>query len=225
MFTVFRTSHHRYCSDVISVSLAVLLLVSGCSTTATGDWEGPRADNAPYDDILIIAVSPDPDMRHALENVLTDVISAGGTKASASMHLESDMEHPPRTSENVAAMAKKINADAVLAIHWVGETVKAGRTKAEAYVDLGPQVTVIETSGYTEVWASDYTIHQVEGQLVADSDTKMEATLYDVADQGRGVYKIAVETKIEEDGDSNYVIADNVATAITKNLRQHGLIR
>jgi hypothetical protein len=62
--------------------------------------------------------------------------------------------------------------------------------------------------------------------LEATSDTKVQALVYDVADGARLVYKVDVETKYEENGsDSTFVIADNIAIAVAKQLHHAGLVR
>jgi hypothetical protein len=210
---------------IVVVMAATLLLLGGCSTVSTGNWQEPRTTNIPYDNILIIGVTPDADMRLELEQHCAEGINVGVTRATKSIYLEPDVDHPPQTQASLHAMLNKTGADAVLVIRVLSKSVKAGKTQAEAYINIGPQITVIQDPGVTEVWLSNYTIHQTDGQLIAKTDSRMEAFLYDVKDNGRGVYKISVETKIEENGgDPTYVVASNVATEITKDLRQDGLI-
>ena len=226
MTALFQRLCHRSFISAVPVVIAILLLVSGCSTVADGTWQKPRTTNAPFENVLVVAVVSSNRMRKDLERQLAEYIALGGSKASSSMLVESKLEHTPKSRESIIAMIEDTSADAVLVVRLVGESVTAGKTQAKAYVNVGPQAEIIEHPHVTEVWVSDYSLHQTEGFLVAESDTKMEALLYDIADKGRVVYKISVESRYEEDrGDPTFVISDNVATAVARKLRHAGLVR
>ena len=205
--------------------VAALLLATGCSTVAKGTWQEPRTENAPFDEVLLVAVVPQHRMRSDIERRLSAEIAMGSSQATASVDIEARLQHEAKSPESVIAMIEETDADAVVVVRWITQTVDVDQSQSKAYVDTGPQVTVIEDPHVTEIWYSDYTIHETATQLVATSDTKMEALVYDVADGARLIYKVDVETKYEENGsDSIFVIADNIAVAVSKQLHHAGLV-
>jgi hypothetical protein len=209
-----------------AVVVAALLLATGCSTVADGSWQEPRTENAPFDEVLVVAVVSQRRMRSDIERRLSDEIETRGSRATASVNIEARLAHEAKSPESVIAMIEDTGADAVVVVRWVEQTVEAHQSQSKAYVDIGPQITVIEDPHVTEVWYSDYTIHETATQLEATSDTKVQALVYDVADGARLVYKVDVETKYEENGsDSTFVIADNIAIAVAKQLHHAGLVR
>jgi hypothetical protein len=171
-------------------------------------------------------VNDDANLREDMEQLLRDGIASGGSKAHAAFFLEKDLQHAPRTQASMLAMVKQTSADALLVVRVTDEVVKPGMTKEEAYINIGPQVTIVDNPNSTEVWASNYTIGQTPGQFIAKVNTTMQAILYDIKDNGRGVYKIVVSTKTNEDGgDSDDIIANKVSTQMLKKLQQAKLIR
>jgi len=211
--------------------LVPLCFVAGCaasnSTRATGSWQEPQTKNGPFVKVLVVAVAGDPDMRRDLEEQIARDINGAGGVATSSLAIEANQPHPPKTPENLTALVKQVGADAVLVLRGAGETVGEGETKDQAYVDIGPQLTIEAAPDMTAVWASDYSIKQTGSQLIAKTDTKLAALLYDVADNNRAVYRVAIEAKYADEGgsDPEWVISGRVANAITGKLRSAGLIR
>jgi len=221
----FRRTNINPAVSLAPLVSSICLLAAGCSTVATGTWQTPRTENAPYKNILVVAAIPYEEMRRDLEDLLSTEISAGGSNAASSRSIEHKQPHEPKSPESIITMIGETGADSLLVLRIIDQSVKLGKTPDKGYVNIGPQIGVIEDANVTEVWASDYSIGQTQGQMVAKSDSKMEAILYDVKDKGRAVYTIEIETKYEENGgDSTYVIAGNIATAVNNKLRQAGLI-
>lgn len=214
-----------------SVSLLAMLLLVGCTggnrTTADGTWQGSPSKYAPFSRVLVVAVTGDASMRRDLEEQLVRDINAAGGMATSSIQIEANQPHPAKTAESMTAMVKAAGADAVLVVRPAGESVGAGKTKDQAYVNIGPQLTIESSPDMTMVWASDYTIKQTGSQLIAETDTRLDVLLYDVADNNRAVYRIAVESRYADEGgsDPDWVISGNVADSITGKLRSAGLIR
>ena len=210
-------------------STLALLSLAGCGTgtSATGEWKEPRSVNAPYSSVLVVGMAENSRVRRSFEEQLAAYLSAGGTKASASILVGSSLLGSEALSkESVTAMVKSTGADAVVVTRLLKRTVKAGETRETVDVKLGPQVTVVEEPGLTEVFASNVTYTQVPGQLTAKSKAILETSLYDVADKGRVVYTIATESKFEEiNGDAIIDITGDIADAISKQLRSNRLVR
>jgi hypothetical protein len=122
-------------------------------------------------------------------------------------------------------MVAKSGADAVVVTRLLGRSVSSGITQERVDVKAGRTVTVIEQPGMTEVYAANYSLTREPGELVAKSKAIIEATLYDVADSGRAVYVVTVNTRFEEtDGDVLVDVTGNLADAIAAELRSNRLV-
>lgn len=215
------------CRQSFFLVTGVFLLLAGCTTgtRVDGAWQSPRPVTIPYDNVLVVAISSYGHARKAIEKRMVDDISSHGTRATASFHIERKMGDRPLSREHVMAMAGEASADAVLVTRMLSRTADAGKSKAEAYVDIGPQVEVIETGNITQVWAGNYSVHQTEGQLIAMSDVHLESAVYDVADNGRVVYIVSTESTFREDGNTYLEdVSDEIADSIIKEVRQAGLV-
>jgi hypothetical protein len=199
--------NHALSTSIITAVLAVLL--SGCATTTSDTLYKPRSANAPFNTVLIIAVSDDESQRRDLEELLADFINDGKSKGVSAYAVESPTDHHARQPADIAALLQK-----------------SGKTQAKAYLNIGPQVTIIQDTYLTEVYVSGYSIHETPGVDMYKLDTHMEALLADVADNGRILYRIEAENKFEDQGgDTEWTVASKVASAVAKKLRSSGLIR
>ena len=206
-----------------SLILLLLWLSFGCGKMhVKGEWEEPRAENAPYNNYLVVAFSSYDRGREALERRMLADLSREGAQAAASFRLD---ENKPLSREWVMAMASKTGADAVLVTRMLHHSVTSGQTKSEAYVNVGPQYGYEVTGNVTEYWAGYYSIHQTDSERIAISDLLLETAVYDVAENARVAYVISTKYKYKEDWRMSVEgIADDIADAIIKELRGAGLI-
>lgn len=207
--------------------LPAVLTIMGCGTgtSATGTWREPRSASAPYGHVLVVGISPNSRVRRSFEHQLTEAISTGGTRATASIFVASEMGAGALSPETVRAMVEKSGSDAVLVTRLLGRTVTSGMSQERVDVKAGRTVTVIESLGVTEVYAANYSLNKEPGELVAKSKAIIETSVYDVADNGRVVYVITTNTKFEEvDGDALVDITGNLADAIAGRLRSDRLV-
>ena len=212
----------------LSFAALALLAIAGCGTgtSATGEWRPPRSANVPFSNVLVVGISANSRVRRSFEEQLVQYLSAGGTKASASILLGSAMGSETLTRDAVLAMVKDTGADAVVVTKLIRRTVKAGETQETVDIKIGPQITVYEDAGLTEIFASNITMTEEPGQLTAKSKAALETSVYDVADKGRVVYKIATTSKFTEiNGDAIIDITGNIAEAVSKQLRSDHLVR
>jgi hypothetical protein len=224
MMVIFRQPHRGAAQLAIC---ALLLTVAACSNVSgTGAWEEPRPANVPYQRVLVIGVSPESRMRRSFEQQMAEALNASGaTRATSSVYVESQMNVAALTKERVIAMIEKIDADAVLVTRMVGDTVKEGRTKEEEILKIGPTVTIDQTVNVTAVWVSDFNLTHVPGQIEAEEDVRIEATVYDVASRGKPVYRVEVEDKFKNaSADIIPDVAGEVASVIARELHRDGVV-
>jgi hypothetical protein len=207
---------------------ALLLTVAACShVSGTGAWEEPRPANVPYQRVLVIGVSPESRVRRSFEQQMAEALNASGaTWAVSSVYVESQMNVAALTKERVIAMIEKIDADAVLVTRMVGNTVKEGRTKEQEILKIGPTVTIDQTVNVTAVWVSDFNLTHVPGQIEAEEDALIEATVYDVASRGKPVYRVEIEDSFKNaSADIIPDVAGEVASVIARELHRDGVVR
>jgi hypothetical protein len=209
----------------VSALLAGSVLLAACTTRTQDTWVGARPANAPYRNILVTAVSWTEEMRVDMEELLTDDLTSGNTRALSSYRIEAARQRRYQSKEHVLELVRDTNADALLVVWMVDKTVQEALTQSKAYVDYGPEVTVYEHPHMTEIWVSNYSTKETPQLIVANTDTRMEAVLYDVTDHTRPVFTIDIEEKHRENGgDANWVIATDIAAAINKDLRRAALV-
>jgi hypothetical protein len=219
-------SHKVHARPTIIVTAVLAVLLSGCATTTSDTLYKPHSANAPFNTVLIIAVSDDEEKRRDLEELLADFINDGKTKGVSAYTVESPTDHRAREPADIAALLQKTGADALLVIRPVDASVELGKTQQQAYLNIGPQMTIIHDTNVTEVYISGYSIHETDAIDMYTLDTHMEALLTDVADNGRILYRLEVENKFKADGgDTEWSVATEVASAVAKKLRHSGLIR
>jgi hypothetical protein len=212
-------------------TLAVLMfaLVSGCTTTTTGNWEDPRTKNAPDTNLLVVAFANHDSSRATLERQVTRSISGNSSSgASASTSLVTKLKDAPRDRESILTMSRKINADAVLLLQMEDSSVKLGKSKKEKdkYLFSGPEGKNMATSDEKGSWQTPHITNETDILPDTKINVEIQATLYDLADNGRAVYTIDVKTKYKEKGgELIYSLSHNIAEGVSNKLRQEGLIK
>jgi hypothetical protein len=220
-------------------TLAVLIfaLISGCTTTTSGSWEDPRTENAPYKNVLVVALHNNDSIRDTLERQVAKSISGNMTsgntannssKASASTTLVTKLKDAPQDRESILTMSRKIDADAVLVLQVADSSVKLGKSKKEKNKFLfGGQIEDNTVSSSKKgSWETPRTTNETDILPDTKIDVEMQAVLYDTEDNGRAVYTIDVKTKYKEKGgELIYTLSSNIAEGVSNKLRQEGLIK
>jgi hypothetical protein len=210
------------------IIIFVLLFTAGCTTTTSGSWDEPRTTKAPYNNVLIVALTTTDEMRLTLERDLVENLSVGGTTVSASASLTTGMKNAPRSRETIIAMAQEKNADAVLLLRVADASVALGKSKKEKekYLFGG----AIEDEATSDKQKGTWTTPRTSNSSDALPDTKivgeMIAVLYDVSAEPRSVYTIDVKTKYKDKGGAMInTLASNIATGVADELLRKGLVK
>jgi hypothetical protein len=225
--------------QAMRAALAVLIfaVVSGCTTTTTGNWEVPRTENAPYKNVLVVALHNNDSIREALERQVAKSISGNMTsgnaaknssRATTSTSQVTKLKDAPRDRESILTMSRKIDADAVLFLQVEDSSTKLGKSKKEKNKFLfGGQIEDNTVSSSNKgSWETPRTTNETDILPDAKIAVEMQAVLYDTADDGRAVYTIDVKTKYKEKGgELIYTLSSNIAAGVSKKLRQEGLIK
>jgi len=215
---------HRNLATIV-LTLVLGTAIGGCATTARSEWKAPRPANAPYENMLVVAVSWTQNLRRDIEELVVEELANDQTRVLSSYRVEAEQERRYQSKEHVLELMQETGADSLLVIWMVSEDVEIALTQAKGYIDYGPQVTVYEHPHMTEVWLSNYTVKETEQLLTDDIDIRMEAVLYDVEQKTHPIYAIDLETKYEETGsDTDWVVATRMSEAIGKKLRSAGLV-
>jgi hypothetical protein len=216
---------------VMHATFAVLIfaVVSGCTTTTSGSWEDPRTENAPYNNVLVVALTSTDSTRVTLERQVAKSISGiSSSRATTSTSQVTKLKDAPRDRESILTMSRKIDADAVLFLQVEDSSTKLGKSKKEKNKFLfGGQIEDNTVSSSKKgSWETPRTTNETDILPDAKIDVEMQAVLYDIVDNGRAVYTINVKTKYKEKGgELIYTLSSNIAAGVSNKLRQEGLIK
>jgi hypothetical protein len=206
----------------------ILLFVAGCTTTTSGSWEEPRTTNAPYNNVLIVALTNTDEMRLTLERELVQNLSVGGATVSASASLTTGMKNAPRSRESIVAMAQEKNADAVLLLRVADASVALGKSKKEKekYLFGGAIEDEATSDKEKNTWTTPRTSNSSDALPNTKIGAEMIAALYDLSAEPRSVYTIDVKTKYKQKGgEMIFHLASNIATGVADELRSKGLVK
>lgn len=214
-------------------AVAAALLTSACTgTSVTGNWEDPRTQNAPYGNVLVVALLGHETTRLEMERQLTRELSAGGTRVTASMNLNDGLKNAPRTREEIIAMTEARKPDALLVLRVQDADLGLGKSKQEKSKYLfGGNDAVVGSKEATDEkkdgsWETRGELNVTDVLPDAKIQLYIDASLYDVNDEGRAVYTIELDTRYKNKGDNMiYELTSNTALAIGKELRAKGLVR
>ena len=205
--------HRRHLLGLAAACAAVAL--AGCSrpTTVASTWH-TQATVGPYSRLLVIGVTEDINRRRLFEDTLVDALQRSGNQAFASGR---EMEvGEPVNRDTVAAVVRRLDADAVLVTRIVAREVKADEVAGRS----GVKTRRKDEYAY-DFFRYDYEEYQEPGSLVVTADVGLATDLYETV-QGELVYSIETLSYAKEDV---YDVVDDVAPIIARRLRRDGLIR
>ena len=199
--------------------LSALLTLSACAGPQVTRVQ-PLSDtaDAPYGNVLVIALFKSFDARRYLEKDIVKQLEARGVNAVASTSMMDS--RTPASRETFVAMVDSLKSDAVL----VTQLVKL-ETQAKMK-DARPESTYnIRPTYYFNVWSVDLTEYVEPQGLQLTHELVLATQLYSVLQQ-EPVWAIELKTDIsmnyDERGDLS-VISDE-ARAITSYLSRDGLL-
>lgn len=206
--------------------LVAAALLGGCSRQVVVDGsfsEGvPRTGD--FSNVLVVGVSPDPNVRCAFEQALASDLRSGAVKATMSCMVMNTKE--PLTRESVEHAVASIGADAVLATSLVGSSAKAesgGSADSRGggyYKPIG--------YGYDAGYWGYYGVPTVYGEFEVappvfsiSGAVELSTRLFETRDATL-IYTLVVKAK---NLDSRENAIAEIAPAIANKFVQEGLIR
>ena len=201
---------------IVPVALAMAACAAGSKVTTVQ----PLSDSAdaPYDDVLVIALFKSFDLRRYLEKEIVAQLENKGVRAVASTSMMDT--RTPVTRQTFQAMVDSLDSDAVLVTQLVS------LDSAAKMKDMNPESTYnIRPTYYYNVWSVDLQEY-VEPQTLNLKNTLVLATqMLSVANK-EPVWGIEVESSFARDFDQgpDYSIIVDEAKAITGRLLRDGLI-
>jgi len=203
---------------LLIVWVAVALAACSAGPQVTRTQALSESADAPYENVLVIALLSSFDSRRYLEDEVVKQLAALGTKAVASTsHMNTKT---PVTRETFLAMVEEFDADAVLVTRLVS------LQSLGTMVDMNPEATYnFRPTYYYNVWSVDLEEY-VEPQAADFEHTFVLTTqLYSVLNK-EAVWAIESKTRIEVGFDEmvSYSIYVDEAKAIVTHLSRDGLI-
>jgi hypothetical protein len=169
---------------LLLLSFLVLTACASSGATITYSWMADDIkQKQEMEGVLVLAISEKPDARKRFEQAFVDALKKRGVRAVASHELNSARKI---SKENVLAMAKKADTDALLVTSFAGrdqyEVLHPGRT----YVGVMPIYT---GGGYNRggyygrggVYGAPFEIAHVPDFYAQHKSLHLEANLYEIA--------------------------------------------
>lgn len=198
------------------VSAALAACSSGPQITRVQDLS--ESADAPYENILVIALFESFDARKQLEKYVVQQMAERGTKAVASTSLMNTTT--PMTRQTFVAMVDQIDADGLLITQLVD------LDSSMEVKDANPQTTRnIRPTYYFNVWSVEVTEYVEPPFLQTNNSVVLATQMYSVLTQD-AVWAIESESEfvMQADQPRPYVFFLDEATAMVKRMASDGLI-
>jgi len=157
--------------------LAVFIIIpfTACSTTKlTNSWLAPDHKGPAYKNILVIGMSQEPGVRRSFEqqfaNKLSSKSGVKGVESASMLRIKGELKN-----EDIIAVIKKTNVDAVLITHLVAEK------KQKRYVPPQPVYAPSVQFGLYDYYHATYPVVYSPGYVTEDTIVKLETNVYSAA--------------------------------------------
>ena len=189
--------------------IGVLLLGCGGSVSLTNVWSDPTYSGKSIDNILVIGVTPKPEVRRHFEFQLSHEFKSRGIGSMASV--DGIPEDIKLSKENFGQYFGDVNLDAVLV---------TGLVSADTTEQYTPGTSYAVPVGYYSTWSGYYTtvysVHREPGYWTENTEFVIESTLYEVATEKliwRGISKAVNPDNVTEIiEDLSKTLVDQLAT-------------
>lgn len=202
-----------------SAALMLTLAACGAQTAVTGGWQESRP-TVPFDHMLVVGISPNSRVRRSFEQALAQLISAGGTPATAS--IEIDDATRALTPDVVADMVRATGADAILVTRLASRKVAPKETPGHVGVKTEQVGSLSEGPGLVDLFSTTYNEYEEPGEFTAKSTVVLDTSVFRATDGGHLVYALVTKSSFRENRDD--IVAD-VTSAIASQLRRDHVIR
>ena len=201
--------------------IGVTIAFSVCSAKPriTTIQEVSESADAPYDNILVIALFEKYDTRRRLEKDIVRNLSEQGVNSVASTSMMTTKT--PMTRQTYLAMVDKLDSDSALVTQLVDI-----ESKVSLEDSASPEATWnVRPTYYFNVWNVELTEY-MEPKSLEIKGTLMLATQLYSAHNGESVWAIESKIKVKEQSGArqNYMISVDEAKAIVKRLSKEKLI-
>jgi hypothetical protein len=148
--------------------LAAALVAAGCAPTAlVHEWKSPGYTGRPFDRVLVLTASTDPEVRRVYEDAFVQELAAMGVTAMASHAV---IEGQGEVSEQqIQEAVGKVNANAVLVTRMIGRQRKIGSYLPPPLRDgEAPELYLVYAAGMTieaPLQAYPYELYTLETSL------------------------------------------------------------
>lgn len=199
--------------------LAATAILGGCAGSQVTQVQAlSDAADAPYSDVLVIALFKSFDARRYLEKEIVKQLEAKGVNAVAST---SRMDtRTPVTRKTFRDMAEALGSDAVLVTQLISFDTQAKMK------DASPESTYnIRPTYYFDVWSVELTEYVAPQTLQLNHDIALATQLYSVA-RKEPVWAIESRTSISLDYDErgDISVMTDEARVIASHLSRDGLL-
>ncbi len=195
--------------SLVCICCSAMLIASCAGTKLTRSQVGPAFQGAPVSNILVIAVTKQPENRRLFEQKFVVQLKQAGVDAVSSMKavpMPSDLK---LEKSAILAAVGKYGADAVIITHLKGKTEQEILTRS-SYDGLG----------FYNNYGRIYNYAHDPGYARTQTDVQLETNLYDV--ETEKLLWSGQSTSM--DIDSRKQVIDEVIQVVIRDLQKHGII-
>jgi len=200
------------------VFAAATLLAACASSDVTTTQQFAAAEDAPYQNVLVIFLADSFDARRYLETEVVKKLAEQGTHAVRSTSMMDS--RTPVARETFIAMVQEIKADAVL-VTQIADLQSTGQT-----VNMNPQATYnFRPTYYYNVWSVDLQEYKEPTAINFEHDLSLVTQMYSVRSRDV-VWAIETRSSIKQDFDQEriYSVFIDEAAKIVRQLTRDGLV-
>jgi hypothetical protein len=202
----------------IAVLLTIAAMVAACAGKATQTYvdrvaRAPELPNAPYSNVLIVAITARGATAREFEEVLASELKDKGVNALGYHRAASRADVKEEVVREIAA---EQGTDAIIFV--TGSLVSAQREVTGSRTDLQPQV---KGGGLVDFFRYDYKEAKVPAKTDYRVNVQFKADMFDVESEDR-IYTLESRTEFAETT-SEIIISE--ARELARRLRKDGMVR
>jgi len=159
--------------------LIALILLCSCSTIVEikETWKAQAALAEPYQKIMVVGITPNPNLRHSFENIFAETLEEHGVGAVASHTLISDLRKADEAQFDAAA--RQVGADAVVITRVLTHSEHTSYKLSTGHVEYR-RVAETTTTGNSSTTIAMSGVGIVAGEMDSEGGT-LQTNLFDAS--------------------------------------------
>lgn len=159
--------------------IIALILLCSCSTSVEikETWKAQATPADPYQKVLVVGITPSPNLRHSFEDIFAETLEVHGVRAVASHTLISDVRKADEAQFD--AVARQVGADAVVITRVLTHSEHTSYKLSTGHVEYR-SVSETKTTGNSSTTIAMSGVGIVAGEMDSEGGT-LQTNLFDAS--------------------------------------------